>query len=76
VWHAGLRQSQSAYLAALESRGMAPEPFAEYLKVFRYGMPKHGGFAIGIERFLMQLLGLSNVRLAAIFPRDLNRLVP
>jgi len=64
------------YLAALESRGMSPEPFADYLKVFRYGMPKHGGFAIGIERFLMQLLGLPNVRLAAIFPRDLNRLAP
>ncbi len=64
------------YLAALESRGMSPEPFADYLKVFRYGMPKHGGFAIGIERFLMQLLGLPNVRLAAIFPRDLNRLTP
>ncbi len=64
------------YLAALESRGMSPEPFADYLKVFRYGMPKHGGFAIGIERFLMQLLGLPNVRLAAIFPRDLNRLMP
>jgi nondiscriminating aspartyl-tRNA synthetase len=64
------------YLAALESRGMSPEPFAEYLKTFRYGMPKHGGFAIGIERFLMQLIGLPNVRLAAIFPRDLNRLAP
>lgn len=64
------------YLAALASRGMSPEPFADYLKVFRYGMPKHGGFAIGIERFLMQLLGLPNVRLAAIFPRDLNRLAP
>lgn len=64
------------YLAALAARGLAPEPFAEYLKVFRYGMPKHGGFAIGIERFLMQLIGLPNVRLAAIFPRDLNRLAP
>ena len=64
------------YFAALAARGMTPEPFAEYLKAFRYGMPKHGGFAIGCERFLMQLLGLSNVRLAAIFPRDLNRLVP
>ncbi len=62
------------YLAALAGRGMAPEPFAEYLKAFRYGMPKHGGFAIGVERFLMQLIGLPNVRLAAIFPRDLNRL--
>ena len=64
------------YLAALAARGMSPEPFAEYLKAFRYGMPKHGGFAIGCERFLMQLLGLSNVRLAALFPRDLHRLAP
>lgn len=64
------------YLAALESRGLAPEPFADYLKAFRYGMPRHGGFAIGCERFLMQLLGLPNIRLAAIFPRDLHRLTP
>ena len=38
--------------------------------------PKVGGFAIGLERFLMQLLDLSNLRLAAMFPRDLNRLAP
>jgi nondiscriminating aspartyl-tRNA synthetase len=67
---------EADYLATLAARGMSPEPFAEYLKAFRFGMPKHGGFAIGIERFLMQLLGLPNVRLAAIFPRDLHRLVP
>jgi integrase len=54
------------YLDALASRGMSPEPFADYLRAFRYGMPRHGGFAIGIERFLMQLIGLPNLRLAAI----------
>ncbi len=64
------------YVAALQGRGMAVEPFAEYLKAMRYGMPPHGGFAIGSERFLMQLLGLPNVRLAAMFPRDLSRLTP
>jgi nondiscriminating aspartyl-tRNA synthetase len=64
------------YLAVMRERGMAPEPFAEYLKVFRFGMPPHGGFAIGLERFLMQLLDLPNLRLAAMFPRDLNRLAP
>jgi nondiscriminating aspartyl-tRNA synthetase len=64
------------YLATMQARGIAPEPFAEYLKGFRYGIPPHGGFAIGLERFLMQLLGLPNLRLAAIFPRDLNRVVP
>jgi nondiscriminating aspartyl-tRNA synthetase len=67
---------EADYRAALAERGLDPAPFAEYLKAFRFGMPPHGGFAIGAERFLMQLLGLSNVRLAAIFPRDLHRLEP
>jgi nondiscriminating aspartyl-tRNA synthetase len=39
-------------------------------------MPPHGGFAIGLERFAMQILGLPNVRLAAMFPRDLTRVAP
>jgi nondiscriminating aspartyl-tRNA synthetase len=64
------------YLAALAGRGLAAEPFAWYLDAFRYGMPPHGGFAIGLERLLMQLLGLPNVRLATLFPRDLRRLTP
>jgi nondiscriminating aspartyl-tRNA synthetase len=64
------------YEAVMRERGMAPEPFAEYLKAFRFGMPPHGGFAIGLERFLMQLLGLPNLRLATLFPRDMNRLMP
>jgi nondiscriminating aspartyl-tRNA synthetase len=64
------------YLAALARAGLPTEPFETYLEAFRYGMPPHGGFAIGSERLLMQLLGLPNVRLATLFPRDLNRLTP
>lgn len=64
------------YLAALDAAGLPTEPFASYLEAFRYGMPPHGGFAIGLERLLMQLLGLPNVRLATLFPRDQKRLVP
>ena len=64
------------YLAALAERGIAPEPFRDYLEAFRYGMPPHGGFAIGLERLLMQLIGLPTVKLATLFPRDLNRLRP
>src|SRR5215467_11863355 len=62
------------YLAALAARGTSAEPFASYLDAFRFGMPPHGGFAIGLERFVMQLLGLPNIRLATLFPRDLTRL--
>ncbi len=64
------------YLDALARAGLPAEPFAFYLEAFRYGMPPHGGFAIGSERLLMQLLGLPNIRLATAFPRDLHRLAP
>lgn len=64
------------YRAALAAAGLPSAPFQSYLEAFRYGMPPHGGFAIGLERLLMQLLGLSNLRLATLFPRDLTRLTP
>ena len=64
------------YLAALARAGYPAEPFETYLEAFRHGMPPHGGFAIGLERLLMQLLGLPNVRLATLFPRDMGRVAP
>jgi nondiscriminating aspartyl-tRNA synthetase len=64
------------YLAALAAASLPTEPFATYLEAFRYGMPPHGGFAIGLERLLMQLLGAPNLRLTTLFPRDLTRLTP
>jgi nondiscriminating aspartyl-tRNA synthetase len=73
----GQRLHQYAdYLAALESRGMSPDSFAGYLETFRYGMPPHGGFAIGLERWVSRLAELPNVREAALFPRDMGRLSP
>jgi nondiscriminating aspartyl-tRNA synthetase len=64
------------YLAALETRGLDPEPFEGYLQAFRYGMPPHGGFAIGLERWVAQLVGARNVRETTLFPRDRSRLTP
>lgn len=64
------------YLAALSGRGMDPEPLAGYLEAFKHGMPPHGGFAIGLERWVAQLTGVANVRETTLFPRDLHRLTP
>ena len=64
------------YIAALERANLPQEPFAYYLEAFKYGMPPHGGFAIGSERLLMQLLGSSSIKLTTLFPRDMHRLVP
>ncbi len=64
------------YLDALKKRGLTTEGLEGYLSAFRYGMPPHGGFAIGLERLTARLLGLSNIREATLFPRDLKRLRP
>jgi len=44
-----------------------------YLQAFKYGMPPEGGFCLGLERITMNILGLSNVREASLFPRDMER---
>ena len=64
------------YVAALEKAGFPLEPFASYLEAFKYGMPPHGGFGMGMERLLMQLTGVPNIKLATTFPRDIHRLEP
>ncbi|MHB1262615.1 MAG: aspartate--tRNA(Asn) ligase, partial [Thermoplasmatota archaeon] len=56
--------------------GLDPKDFQQYLEAFRYGMPPHGGCGLGIERILMQMLGLPNIREAILFPRDVTRLTP
>ena len=61
---------------AFKSKGLNLEDFEYYLDAFAYGMPPHGGLAIGLERVTQQILRLSNVREASIFPRDRNRLTP
>lgn len=58
------------------AQGLNPDDFHNYLEAHKYGLPPHGGLGIGLERFVMKLLGLSNVRQASMFPRDINRLLP
>jgi nondiscriminating aspartyl-tRNA synthetase len=64
------------YLAALQVRGLEAAPLSGYLEAFKYGMPPHGGFAIGLERWVAQLVGAANIRATTLFPRDLHRLTP
>jgi len=64
------------YLAALAERGEDPRPYASYLQIFEHGMPPHGGFAIGLERWTARLTGAANIRSVTLFPRDIHRLSP
>lgn len=61
-------------------KGIGGDPnhpgFKYYLMAFRYGLPPHGGFGMGLERLTEKIVGLSNVKEASLFPRDINRLSP
>ncbi len=63
-------------LGSMKAKGLNVENFDFYLKAFRYGMPPHGGWGFGIDRFVQKLLDLPNIREAILFPRDRVRLVP
>ncbi|GAA2164746.1 aspartyl-tRNA synthetase [Humibacillus xanthopallidus] len=66
----------SDYTAALERTGTDPALLGGYLDAFAHGMPPHGGFAIGLERWVARLTRAENVREVTLFPRDLHRLTP
>lgn len=63
-------------VSKMKEMGMDPDDFKSYLSIHKYGMPPHGGLGIGLERFVMKLLDLQNVREASMFPRDVHRLEP
>ncbi len=72
-------QRENRYKQLMESikvKQLNPKSVEWFTKFFKYGVPPHGGFAIGIERITMVLLGLENVREAVLFPRDTERLIP
>lgn len=63
-------------LESVERFGLAADSLSDYLAIFKYGCPPHGGFAIGLERLTQKILGLDNVKEASLFPRDRKRTRP
>ena len=63
-------------VSQIREKGMMPENLEWFTKFFRYGVPPHGGFCLGIERLVMQMLDLGNIREATLFPRAPERLLP
>lgn len=68
------RHTYESMIEGIQSKGMNPENFTDYLTVFKYGMPPHGGFGMGLERLTMTLLNLKNIREASLFPSDPKRI--
>jgi len=60
----------------MKKQGLNIDAFDFHLKVFDYGMPPHAGFGLGLERLMMSMCGVDNIRDAVLFPRDIDRLSP
>lgn len=68
------RHTYESMLEGIRLKGMDPTHFVDYLSIFKYGMPPHGGFGMGLERLTMTLLKLKNIREASLFPSDPKRI--
>lgn len=68
------RHTYEMLVEGAKLKGLDPEKFAFYAQAFRYGMPPHGGWGMGLERLTQKFLGLENVKEATLFPRDINRI--
>jgi len=73
----GLRIHEYQQLVdSMLEKGLNPKQYEAYLEAFKYGVPPHGGLAIGLERLTARLLNIDNIRRTTLFPRDRNRLTP
>jgi nondiscriminating aspartyl-tRNA synthetase len=60
----------------MTKQGLKPEAFDYHLRVFDYGVPPHAGFGLGLERLIMALTKVENIRDVTLYPRDIDRLAP
>lgn len=60
----------------MAKQGLKPEAFDYHLRVFDYGVPPHAGFGLGLERLMMALTKVENIRDVTLYPRDIDRLAP
>lgn len=73
----GTRQHDASKLKTrLVEQGLSIEGFSNHLKAFEWGMPPHSGCGLGLDRLLMVLLGLNNIRETVLYPRDTVRISP
>ncbi len=60
----------------MKRKKLNPNDFENYLQIFKFGMPPHGGWGLGVERIVQKILGLRSIKEAILYPRDVKRLSP
>ena len=68
--------SKDILLKRLKEQKLNPKSFKFYIEAFNYGMPPHAGWGMGLDRLIMAILSIKNIRECVLFPRDKFRLTP
>jgi nondiscriminating aspartyl-tRNA synthetase len=69
-------ENKEKLIKQLIEKNLNPSNFSYHLKAFGYGIPPHAGWGIGLERLLMSILKIDNIREVVLYPRDRFRLEP
>ncbi|MBR2003267.1 MAG: asparagine--tRNA ligase, partial [Thermoguttaceae bacterium] len=56
-------------LQAMQDRGMSTAEYENYIDLRRFGSTPHGGFGLGLERLVMYVTGIENIRDVILYPR-------
>ena len=63
-------------VAVIEKQGFSLESYEWYLNLFKYGIPPHAGYGLGIERLSWWLCQTDNIKQSIMFPRNVDILKP
>ena len=60
--------------AAMKDKGLTEEEYRDYLDLRRFGSVPHSGFGLGLERILMYITGVANIRDVQFYPRTVGNI--
>ena len=73
----GMREDNFKTLSTrIRQAGLDPIDYKWYLELRKYGSVEHGGFGMGVERFLRWFIGIEDIKESVLFPRTMSRVNP
>lgn len=61
-------------LEAMKIRGMSMEEYEHYIALRKFGSVPHSGFGLGLERIILYITGMQNIRDVILYPRTVGNI--